>query len=140
MEILDKAKYHADGDFPRELPREQAYLIGGMFIAWAAAEGLLSESASVDFAEERNAVLARAKSPCSLYRAVGGVFTTAHLNQIGADFARAYFDFDTGAYLDDYIETLATELPTAYHVADSWRNFDKIAAVISRRYRDWMRR
>lgn len=139
MQVFDKAKYHADGDFPSDLPREQAYVVGGMFVAWCALAGLLSEQARRDFAGECKALLKREKSPCSLYRAFGGVMIDSHLSETGVGFANAYFDFEVGAYLDDLIATLAANLPSAYHVADDWQNFDRLSPVIKQRFRNWKR-
>jgi len=50
-------------------------------------------------------------------------------------FARAYYESDT--YYADYASVLAKELPSLYHVEDSWENYHKIAPVIMRRYLDW---
>ena len=137
MEIFDKAKYHADGDFPVGLPRAQAYVPGGMFVAWCALTGLLSEQTRREFADECAALTTRVRSPCSLYRAFGGVFTDSHLSEQGIAFAKAYFDFEVGAYLDDYIATLAADLPSAYSVADDWDSFDRLRQAMDQRLQDW---
>lgn len=137
MEVFDKAKYHWGGDFPSDLPRVQAYVPGGMYVAWCALNELLSEQTRRDFAEDCDALLARARSPCSLYRAFGGVFTDSHLNESGVAFAKAHFDFDVGDFLDDFIATLAADLPSAYHVADDWGSFDRLRQVIDQRFHDW---
>ena len=138
MEVLDKAKYHSEGDFPAGLLRSQAYLPGGMFVAWCALNGLLSVQICDDFKDECEDLASRRKSPCSLYRAFGGVFLDSHLNEKGSSFAKFYFDFECGAYLDDFIEVLAEELPSVYHVADDWGNYDKLSSIINRHYRDWV--
>ena len=130
MEIFDKAKYHADSDFPVGLSPAQAYVPGGMFVAWCALAGLLSEQSRREFADERAALATRVRSPCSLYRAFGGVFSEFHLSEQGAELAKAYFDFEVGVYLDDYIATLAADLPSAYHAADDWGNFELCSANI----------
>lgn len=137
MEILDKAKYHSEGDFPTGLSQSQAYLPGGMFVAWCALNGLLSVQTVCDFKDECTALASRSKSPCSLYRAFGGVFLDSHLNEKGFSFAKFYFDFEEGAYLDDFIEVLAEDLPSVYHAADDWGSYDKLSAVINSHYREW---
>lgn len=136
MKIFDKAKYHSDGDFPVDLSQSQAYLPGGMFVAWCARTGMLSAQTLYDFKDEYDDLVSRTKSPCSLYRAFGGVFLDSLLNESGLSFAKAYFDFETGTYLDDYIGVLAEDLPTAYHVADTWENYDRLASVIDARYHE----
>ena len=62
------------------------------------------------------------------------------LSEEGNAFTRDYFDFEHGAYSSDYQETLGANLPSLYHVQDTWENYDKLRAVIDRRYADWRRR
>lgn len=106
-------------------------------MAWCAQAGLLSSEAAHDFALEVSAIRARQVLPCSLYRAFGGVFTESHLSERGRAFAGDYFDFDHGSYLDDYIVKLASNVPSAYHVPDTWASFDALAPSIDLRLRDW---
>jgi len=101
---------------------------------------LLSAETQREFADECASLLARKSPPCALYRAFGGVFADSHLNGTGGAFAKAYFDFDAGAYLDDFIETLAGDLPSAYHVADDWDSYDRLGPVIDRRFQAWKQR
>jgi hypothetical protein len=42
-----------------------------------------------------------------------------------------------GACFADYRKVLAAGLPSFWHVADTWENYEKIAAVITRRYEEW---
>jgi hypothetical protein len=42
-----------------------------------------------------------------------------------------------GAYFADYKKVLVAGLASFWHVADTWKNYEKIAAVITRRYEDW---
>ena len=41
--IYDKAKYHYEGDFPQELPMEQAFVHTGMFLSWIIDNNLFSD-------------------------------------------------------------------------------------------------
>jgi hypothetical protein len=51
------------------------------------------------------------------------------LNDEGNEFAKNYFDFDTGLFPQDYEETFP-EIETIYHVEDTWENYNKIKNVI----------
>lgn len=137
MKILDKTKYHSEGDFPVGISQSQAFLPGGMFVAWCCLNGLLSVQTARDFDYECEALSLRNTSPCTLYRAFGGVFFESHLSDKGLSFAKFYFDFEDGAYLDDFIDVLAEDLPSVYHAVDDWGNYDRLSAVINRRYHDW---
>lgn len=68
------------------------------------------------------------------------VYDKAKSHHEGDRFARSYFDFDRGAYLDDYETHLAADLPSLYHVSNSWENYDTIKACIDRRYAAWKAR
>ncbi len=73
-----------------------------------------------------------------LLKECDGKFWDDDLNETGNAFARQYYGADTSpTYFDDYVACLAEELPSEYHVADSWENFDKIAAVLDRRFAQW---
>src|SRR6185436_6550610 len=71
--------------------------------------------------------------------ACDGVFMEDMLSEEGNGFAQYYFDFERGQYLRDYGELLAKGLPTMYHVADSWANYERLKARIDKRYREWER-
>ena len=40
----------------------------------------------------------------------------------------------------DYDSTLGGDLPTLYHVADTWDNCERLAPVLSRRFLEWKSR
>ncbi|MGH7457354.1 MAG: hypothetical protein ACRENG_38750, partial [bacterium] len=73
----------------------------------------------------------------SLYRAVGGVLSEDMLTAEGNAFTQQYFDFDNGQYLDDYDELLAEHLPSFFHVAETWENYDILAKRIDERFTAW---
>jgi hypothetical protein len=54
------------------------------------------------------------------------------LSEEGNRFALAYYE--PGTYFKDYESTLAKNLPSIYHVADNWENFDLLSKVIDLRY------
>jgi len=72
-----------------------------------------------------------------LFEICDGVLLDDMLNDEGNAFARDYFDFERGKYLGDYSELLTKGLPTMYHVADTWANYDRLKERIDQRYRDW---
>ena len=71
--------------------------------------------------------------------ACDGKFTDEDLNDEGNEFAREYFDFDERRYLADYEELLGGDLPTLYHVADSWENYDCLKLRLDERFAEWRR-
>ena len=62
------------------------------------------------------------------------------LNDEGNAFSSFYFDFSKGQFLSDYEEVLGGELPSLYHVQDTWENYAKLKKRIDQRYEKWKRR
>lgn len=138
--VYDKAKYHYDGDFPEDLSPEQAYVHTGMYLGWIIDRGLTSQVFSSDFAEEIAAFVSRKKSGPEVYRLVGGLLDDSMLSEEGKQFTDHYFDFETGAFLQDYVQTLSAGLPTLYHVKGDWGSYQKLADVLDKRYAEWKAR
>ena len=134
----------ADFDYSTEaepLPKGHAATHIGMFLAWAVLNGLES-----DFHRERSAeLLARLRRREITGRqffeaACSERFSEKDLNEEGNAFAQYYYVDEAGQrgpYFADYKKTLTARLPSFWHVADTWANYEKIAAVVSRRYEQW---
>lgn len=137
-ETYDKAKWHFEGDFPKELNHYQAYIHTGFYIGWLILNNLISEEFK---AESKNAIhdfLNKKITSVKLYEEqLDGVFTSNELNDIGLKFTKMYFDFEKGNYLTDYEKTLALNLPTLFHVQDTWQNFDSVCKLLDKRYKDF---
>ncbi len=138
--IYDDASWHRGEDFPPDLPPEAAATHSGMFLAWALFAGLGGEHHLVDSPDEFEHVRARKITPGAyLLTVCDGKFTPEDLNPEGNAFAKAYFQQEGAMFFADYREYLAKGLPSDYHVADSWSNFDKLTPVLDRRLANWRR-
>ncbi len=136
----DDATWHSGDEFPADLPTEAAATHAGIFLAWALIAGLGSEYHLVDSAEELEHLLARKQTPGQYFLTVsGGKLTDDDLSAEGNAFAKAYYQQDGASFIADYQEYLTKGLPTEYHVADSWTNFDKLQPVLYRRLANWRR-
>jgi hypothetical protein len=134
----------ADYDYSTEeqpLPKGHAATHIGMFLAWAALKGLLN-----DFHEQHSAALVaklRARQITGRQFFEGACkeqFAEKDLNVEGNSFAEYYYRESSGersTYFTDYKRTLAANLPSFWHVADTWDNYEKIAPVIARRFEQW---
>lgn len=136
----DRADFDYSSD-AEPLPKGHAATHIGMFLAWAVLNGLES-----DFHHECSAdLLAKLRrreiTGRQFFEAACNVrFSERDLNEEGNSFAQHYYVDETGkrgAYFADYKKVLAARLPSFWHVADNWDNYEKIAAVISRRYEEW---
>ena len=131
--VYDKAKYHYGGDYLRDLSEEKAFVHTGMFVGWLVEHGMIKE----DFEPDTKGFKERKATGAKLYESWDGCLISEMLSDEGNRFARDYFDFDRGKYLADYQELLAKGLPSPYHVADTWENYDTIKKRIDQRYVDW---
>ena len=48
-----------------------------------------------------------------------------------------FYYYGGGLYRKDYEELLSNNLPSLYHVKDTWENYNNISQNITLRYRDW---
>jgi len=138
--VYDKAKYHYDGDFPDDLEIEQGFVHTGMFLGWIIDQDLYSDWFATELGGYVVAFKARDMTGAKVFEACDGVLMDDMLTAEGNDFAQYYFDFERGKYLTDYSELLAQGLPTMYHVADTWPNYEKLKTRINGRYREWKKR
>ena len=73
-------------------------------------------------------------------------FTNEDLNAAGNAFAIAYYEQESGGYLTDYESIFMRprlfrrSLKSLYHVADTWKNFDKISPTLEKRLFAWRSR
>jgi hypothetical protein len=112
-----------------------------MFLAWAVQNGLEN-----DFHREHSAgLVAKLRRREMTGREFFGAackeqFSEKDLSPEGNEFAEAYYRNaagERGDYFADYRRVLAAGLPSFWHVADSWENYDRLAPEITRRYQQW---
>jgi hypothetical protein len=138
--VFDKAKWHVNDAFPKELNQYQSYVHTGLYVAWLVDNNFYEE----DFKSENDEAvlkhLKRQTSPVKFYELqLDGVFDAEGLTQEAIKFTSHYFDFENGKYLEDYFSILDPndELPSLFHVEDSWENFEKLKPVLNERLREW---
>jgi hypothetical protein len=136
----DDASWHYGGDFPKDLPDEAGATHTGMFVAWALLAGLAGDIHIEEFPESVEKLRSRTVTPGQFFlEACDGKFTDEDLNDEGNAFAQEYFEFERGSYLEDYGRLLAEDLPSQYHVQDSWTSFDKLRPILDKKFEDWRR-
>src|SRR5579864_5438778 len=87
----DKAKWHYDGDYPKDLPRENGATHIGMFLAWVIANGLEGELHRDQSTEALERVRQRQMTGRTfLIEQCDEALTNEDLNEVGNAFATAY--------------------------------------------------
>ncbi|MBD2715906.1 hypothetical protein KBK19_12755 [Microvirga sp. STR05] len=140
---LDKADWHYGGDFPEELPDENGATHIGMFIAWIIQQELEGEVHHEDEDGKQALEAVRQRTMTGrdfLQTQCDEKFWAEDLNDEGLAFAHYYYSDEEGglgSYYEDYEQTLAADLPTIYHVEDTWNNYDRLKPVIDQRFAEW---
>ena len=134
----DDASWHSGGNFPDDLPPEAGATHTGMFVAWAFLSGLVGELHLEEMPEELDFLRRREVTRGAFFlRTCDGKFTDEDLSPEGNAFAQHYFDLEHGEYLDDYERVLSHDLPSQYHVPDTWQSFDRLRPVLDERFSAW---
>jgi hypothetical protein len=135
--VYDKAKYHFEGDYPSDLSDDAACTHCGMYLAWLSDKHLLAPWFEEDFKAELVQLRQRQVTPARFFGIVDGALVSDMLNEQGNAFSTAYYL--SNQYFSDYDRLLASTLPSTYHVADTWENFEKLRSQIDERYEEWCR-
>lgn len=136
MANIDRADWHYGGNYPSELPPENGGTHIGMYIAWIMLRDLASKEL-IQLADDTYTwVLNREVTGRTLLLTkLDEKFFEQLLTPEGREFTRSYYE--TNGYANDYDRVLGGDLPTLYHVADTWENFDKLAPILDERLAAW---
>lgn len=137
VRVFDKAKYHFGGKWPAGLPIDQAYVHTGLFLAWLINRGLISSSFAARQRDAIESIRERNLTGPSLFHSMDGVLDSSMVNTEGREFCAQYFDLKSGPYIDEYESLLARDLPSLYHVPDTWDSYDRLAQHLDRRFAEW---
>ena len=136
----DRADFNYSTD-EQPLPKGHAATHIGLFLAWAALHGLLNEFHEQHSSELVGRLRARQITGRQFFEAAcKEQFAEKDLTVEGNAFAEHYYRDSAGvrgAYFTDYKKALASGLPSFWHVADTWENYEKLAPVITKHYEQW---
>jgi hypothetical protein len=123
------------------LPPGHAATHIGIFLAWAVLNGLAGDWHRLNSTQHIERLQRREITGAQFFFAVcGDRFSEKDLNPEGNLFTRAYYENGPGKrglYFKDYAEMLSAELPSFWHVEDTWENFDLLAPIITQRFETW---
>ncbi|PQA97095.1 hypothetical protein B0A69_03345 [Chryseobacterium shigense] len=151
MAKYDDASWHYGGEYPENLPDENAATHIGMFLAWCINNDLISEELAEDSADEIQSVKRREMTGGEfLIDVCDEKFSEYDLSAQGNGFAQAYYNDGTAfgkkfnSFADDYSETFDRkaeennfEYESFYHVEDTYENYDLIKPLIDQRFEEW---
>jgi len=137
MIVYDKAKFHFETIEKHGLPAIQSYVHTAFFLGWLIDKKLLDDEFEEDSDSDIEAFRERQISAPRLFQRFDGCLDEEMLSPEGVAFANAYFDFERGEYLSDYRKHLTKDLPSEFHVSDTWENYEVASAFISERYSAW---
>ena len=118
-----------DSHIARAGDMARAYAPMGQLVAWAVNLRLVDEAAMLDHEGLLLRIRFREARGSELLVACGGDLTSDLFNADGQSFLHDYYH----AYMDDYTKALG-EGEDPYRAKEDWANYDKVAAVLTRRY------
>jgi hypothetical protein len=133
---LDRVDWHAGSrNFPKELAARNAGTHIGMFLAWCVMRDMLAADLKESLTKPITVLCNRGMTGREfLVKHCDGMLDVDLFTQEAGAFAASYY---SGKYTKDYKRTLALDLPSEYHVADTWANYERIEPVISEAYQKW---
>jgi hypothetical protein len=137
---IDRMDWHYHGDFPDSLPLENGGTHIGLYLTWIIDNNLVSEMHLNENSESIALVKRREKTGRDfLVTVCDQKFLEDDLNEEGLEFTRYYYSDgnDMKQYIIDYLNVLAGDLESVYHVDNTWNNFERISKVIDGRYKEW---
>jgi hypothetical protein len=138
FEVFDKAQWHLDNEYPKDLPTINAYTHTGYYLGWIILNKLTSKEFSNMHHEYILNFLNKNISSVQIYlNQLDGVFSSNDVNEIGYKFTKEYFDFESGNYLIDYENNLCFGLPTLFHIKDTFENFNIVCKFIDKRFEEF---
>ena len=151
MSKYDDASWHYEGDYPANLPNENAATHIGMFLNWCIDNNLISEELEEDAEEELEQIKNRELTGAEfLIQVCDEKLVDDDLNEMGNEFAADYYEDETefatkySSYGMDYSQTFdkqaeqsGVEYSSFYHVENTFENYDLIKAVIDQRFEEW---
>ncbi|WP_272538477.1 DUF7832 domain-containing protein [Providencia sp. PROV197] len=135
---IDRMDWHYGGDYPEGLPTENGGTHIGFYLTWIIQNNLVGEFHLEESEDEVELVKARKMDGREfLISMCDEKFISEDLNDEGNAFTEFYYGAEEGGYFDDYERVLQSDLPSTYHVENSWENYDKIAVIISDAFAKW---
>jgi hypothetical protein len=135
--IYDDAAYHqgAPAFLTKQLNPHNGGTHIGMYVAWIILHRLesfsLRQTAAAPVEEVRSRQLTGRDF---LFAHCAGRLTSDALNKDAKAFTDFYYE---ERYLRDFSDVLVTVASGTYGVADSWANYDRLAAVMEERFREF---
>lgn len=134
---LDRIDWHAQSRVlaAAGVPRRNAGTHIGMFTAWCALNNQWATELRGPMAEPLARLAARQITGREFVaHYCDGKLVVELLTPECGSFAGAYYG---GRYIKDYKRLLATDLPSEYHVEDTWANYDLLAPTINEAFLKW---
>lgn len=133
----DDASFHYGGNFPKNLPTENAATHMGMLMAWAIEKDLIGSFHRENSAEDIEKIKQRKITGRDfVINICDEKLADEDFNDLGNRFLKDYYDKE---YLDDYFAAVDPEdkVENPYLIENSWGNYDKLKPVLDKKFEEW---
>jgi hypothetical protein len=136
----DDASWYLEGDepkYPTGMPEINAYVIPGIYLAWAIQNNLTDKiiHSGKDTEKLRN----RKMTPAEYLEIFDGVLGEEDFTEGGNTFTKEYYHGEDGAgqYAFDYFDTFGVDQYSMFTIPNTWEAYDSIAKILDKRLSEW---
>ena len=142
----DDVSWHNSGDYPSDLPPENAATHIGVYLAWCLYNGFASDELKQESGEDILKVVNGSMTGAQfLLSNCDGKFWDTDLSETGQAFTSDYYENNKsefskqfGFFFSDYCKVLDDDkFDSVYHYEDSQKNYNAVASVIDKRFKEW---
>ena len=151
MKKYDDASWHYEGQYPKELPNENAATHIGMFLQWCIENDLISDELIEDTNDEIKKVKEHKMTGAEfLIEVCDEKLLDDDLNELGNCFAEDYYNDETkfgkeySSFAEDYYKIFAIKVDAEgfvdeifYCVENTFGNYDLLKPIIDKRFEEW---
>ncbi|MBD3300501.1 MAG: hypothetical protein GF347_04065 [Candidatus Moranbacteria bacterium] len=139
--IYEDAKtYYDSPEYPVNSSNEQAFVPGGMLLAWLIKRDLISRYFKK---ENQNFIKDFQQGKISgpkIYKSWGGRLTSFMLNFKGNQFLEYYLQEGPVNYFKDYEKYLLKGLDNIFEISDTQQNYKIAESFLDQRFKEWQRK
>lgn len=139
MAKYDDASWHYEGDYPHDLPVENASTHIWMFLAWCIENNFYNEEFWIDDLELEQEISDIKNKKITwaqfLIDCLDEKLTDEDLNEEWNNFANFYYE---NKYMEDYEKIFGKKFDNIYKVPDTWENYNLIKIKIDEAYKDFI--
>lgn len=133
---IDRPEWHSNAEtYPENIPAENAAVHIGMYLGWIISNRLEGATHKEDSPTDLHAVRKRQMTGRDfLSEKCDDFFMMEDLGPEAQSFTEFYYK---ESYFKDLTSAWAEEGKSPYEIEDTWENYERVADILSKAYKEW---